>query len=111
MMRFVPTRKTATGQEYWDKELKLVVHYLEGQSPPEELIQTEGMVGQYSVGGKIAEAIQVKKVPVVSIEEMDIDQLREHAEENGIEIPGNMKKLETIRQHIIEELNAVADAE
>lgn len=36
---------------------------------------------------------------------MDIDELRDYANEKGIAIPGNMKKAETIRAHIVVELN------
>lgn len=128
-MTLVPMRKTSAGQEYWDKELKKVVFYPTGQSPDDETIHTEGMVGQYAANGEVAKSIEVKlhlgeKIDSIeqqelsdkdiqepTIDEMDIDGLRAYAEENSIDIPGNMKKLETIRQHIIEELNAVADSE
>lgn len=123
-MTLVPTRKTPAGQEYWDKVNKKSVLYPHGSEP--EDIQTEGMVGLYSTAGQLADgiktALQSGEIIIpqnkegstegeLTVAEMDIEQLRKHAEENGIEIPGNMKKLETIRQHIIEELNAAADAQ
>lgn len=119
-MTLIPTRKTPAGQEYWDKVSKKTVLYPHHHIP--ESIQTDGMIGQYSTSGKTAPDEKNDKTVVPpknegltvvesTVDEMDIEQLRKHAEENGIEIPGNMKKLETIRQHIIEELNAAADAQ
>lgn len=116
-MTLVPTRKTPAGQEYWDKVSKKTVFYPRGVIS--ENIQTEGMVGQYSVSGKLPEFVKGMDLATTEdftaianpLEGMDIEQLRAYAEEKGVDIPGNMKKLETIRQHIIEELNATADAQ
>lgn len=120
-MTLVPTRKTPAGQEYWDKVNKKTVLYPNGHKP--EAVQTEGMVGQYSASGKVATLAKGEEVIVPSnkrdgltaveldVAELDIDGLREYAESKNVEIPGNMKKLETIRNHIIEELKGAADAQ
>lgn len=42
----------------------------------------------------------------VDLEAMDFSELRAHAESIGVEIPGNVKKPETVRARIAEHLEA-----
>lgn len=51
----------------------------------------------------------VKDIPndPTDLNELDAEQLKAYAAENGIEVPGNMKKEETIRKHIEESLAEV----
>ncbi|MCV9884711.1 hypothetical protein [Metabacillus halosaccharovorans] len=75
-------RKTAAGTEYWDTEAKKVI-----------------------IGG-----VDLAKEPDtdndINLDEMNAEQLLAFAEENNIDVPGNMSKEETIRKHIAEELGS-----
>lgn len=82
-----PIRKTLSGNtEYWDTKEKRIV-----------------------IGGSLKEEDTDNKTDI-NLNDMDVDQLLSFAEQNNIEVPGNMKKEETIRTHIAEQL-AAADAE
>ncbi|WAA10829.1 hypothetical protein [Fervidibacillus albus] len=84
-----PIRKTLSGQiEYWDTERKLVV-----------------------IGGSDLASNIINIESDISLEELNANQLRSFAEQNGIDIPGNMKKEETIRSYIIEKLKTAVDSE
>lgn len=109
MTIYVKGRTTAAGTEYWNKDLKRTELFAPGTEP--ENVQTDGMVGKYSLSGKVADDEKNPPIETDPLDGMDAEQLREYAEENGIEVPGTMKKVETIRQHIVEELNAAADAQ
>ncbi len=83
-----PIRETLNGNtEYWDtKEKRIVI----GGSPKEK-----------------EEAVCT--TADIKLDDMDVDQLLSFAGQNNIDVPGNMKKEETIRNHIAEQL--AADAE
>lgn len=108
----VLTRTTANGKEYWDNETKKVLFVPAGEKPSFEVTESpESMiVGIDLANGKDATVIdgQVAE-PVFNLDGMTATQLREFAEENNIEVPGNLKKPDTIREYIEEQL--AADAE
>lgn len=80
-------RKTLTGQfEYWDTEKKLVV------------------IGGADLAKETTEPIDTETD--INLDDMNVEQLLAFAEQNNIDVPGNMKKVETIRNHIAEELAA-----
>lgn len=80
-------RKTITGcSEYWDREKKMIVVKKEDLS---------------NVSVETAE-----RETDMDLDKMNIEQLRSFAKQKGIAIPGNMKKVETIRNHIAEQLAA-----
>ncbi|MCS5501910.1 Rho termination factor N-terminal domain-containing protein [Lysinibacillus sp. A4] len=98
----VPIRTTANGTEYWDSEAKKVLFVPAGMRPSFEVTEKpESML--------YVEVKPSTDTPVFNLEGMTATQLREFAEENNIEVPGNLKKPETIRKYIEEQL--VADAE
>lgn len=108
----VPIRTTANGTEYWDSKDKRIRFVNVGDVPPFEVIgNPESMiVGVDLENGKDTTVVDGRIVePLFSLEGMTATQLREFAEENNIEVPGNLKKPETIRDHIEEQL--AADAE
>lgn len=80
-----PIRKTANGIEYWDTEKKVIV-----------------------IGGVDLAKSEDEDKTDNNLDEMNVDQLLAFADENNIDVPGNMKKEETIREHIKETL-AVTD--
>lgn len=77
-------RKTLTGTEYWNPKEKRTVFYPRGKEPKQENKKEE-------------------QLPVVDLDSMNFDELLAFAKENNIDIPGNMKKEETIRKHIAAE--------
>ncbi len=84
--RFI--RQTLTGKEYWDTKEKKAV-FVSNQSETEK--QTTDEPEQ-----------------TADIEDMTVDELISFAKENGIAVPGTMKKEETIRKFIADAL--VVDA-
>lgn len=88
-------RKTNAGVEYWDTEAKKIIIGKEGLADEEvnEEVKTDNDNGD------------------LNLDDMNSEQLLDFAKQNGIEVPGNMKKEDTIRNHIEEELNAASDSE
>lgn len=81
-------RRILTGTEYWDSVNKKTVFV-----PKNNHTQS------------------IEDSDIVSINKMDNEQLKAFATKKGIDIPGNMKKEETIRKYIAEQLTATADVE
>lgn len=105
-------RTTANGNEYWDSEAKKVLFVPAGMRPSFEVTENPKsmIVGIGLANGKDATVINSKVVESpLNLDGMNATQLREFAEENSIEVPGNLKKPETIRDHIEKQL--VADGE
>ncbi|PFB05022.1 hypothetical protein CN385_05855 [Bacillus anthracis] len=87
-------RKTISGTEYWDSEKKKTLFVTTGEEPGFEVtVNTESMiVGIDLANGK--DTAVVSEVPVLS--NMTVKELREYADELGIEIPADVKKKEDI---------------
>ncbi|KLV27237.1 phage protein [Niallia circulans] len=106
----VKTRKTISGTEYWDAKNKKVLVVPNGQEPPFEVTEnTKSMIlGVDIAKGRDKTIIDevVVNQPDINLDKMKVEQLLEYAKENNIEVPGNMKKEDTIRKHIEEALKA-----
>ncbi|WP_437830586.1 hypothetical protein ACQRXC_03875 [Niallia taxi] len=98
---FVETRKTVTGREYWDSKNKKVIVVPHGQKPDFEVVDNPKSMKYNEDGLNPGVAIVDETIP--NLDEMDAEQLFAYAKENNIEVPGNMKKADTIRDHIKEE--------
>lgn len=101
----VQTRITVTGTEYWDAENKKVIVVPRGHKPDFEVAENPSSMiyGLDLAKGEDTTVINNKIVDTVdNLEEMDAEQLLAYAKENNIEVPGNMKKADTIRDHIKE---------
>lgn len=85
----IKTRTTAQGTEYWDTEKKLVRFVPAGEKPDFEVQE---------------ETEDKEPDNDINLDDMDKEQLLAFAEENEIDIPGNISKEETIRNHIAETL-------
>lgn len=96
----VPIRTTANGTEYWDSEAKKVLFVPTGMRPAFEV--TESPTTMLHKGETVKPLVE----PVFNLEGMTATELREYAEENNIEVPGNLKKPDTIREYIEEQLAA-----
>ena len=107
----VPIRKTISGTEYWDTEAKRTLFVPNGKKPKFEVTKDpESTIGGVDLASG-SDYTVVNDTPVVSDpNELTTDELKTYAENSGIKIPGNMKKEETIRNYILEELAAAADA-
>lgn len=97
----VPIRTTANGTEYWDSEAKKVLFVPAGMRPSFEV--TESPTTMLHKGETVKPLINT---PVFNLEGMTATQLKEFAEENNIEVPGNLKKVDAIRDYIEEQLAA-----
>lgn len=115
----VQTRVTAQGTEYWDNNEKRVRFVPTGEKPGFEVTENpKSMIAGVDLSNDTDMAVITKSKPngeimasKVIINNIDLDamngnQLRSFAKQNGIEVPGNMKKEETIRNHIAEQLSA-----
>ncbi|PEP08175.1 hypothetical protein CN577_11605 [Bacillus toyonensis] len=87
-------RKTISGTEYWDNEEKRSLFVPTGEEPGFEVtLNPESMLfGVDLANGK--DMTVVSEVPVLS--NMTVKQLREYADELGVEIPADVKKKEDI---------------
>ncbi|MED1408064.1 Rho termination factor N-terminal domain-containing protein [Bacillus paramycoides] len=87
-------RKTISGTEYWDSEKKRSLFVPTGEEPGFEVTENpESMIMSVDLAnGK--DMTVVSEVPVLS--NMTVKELREYADELGIEIPADVKKKEDI---------------
>lgn len=101
-------RKTLTGAEYWDTEAKKTLFVPVGEKPDFDVTKDpETMIGGVDlVSGKDMTAIDGKVVdePEFDLDDMNTEDLLEFAKENGVEVPGNMKKEGTIRKYVATKL-------
>ncbi|MGX5572722.1 Rho termination factor N-terminal domain-containing protein [Bacillus toyonensis] len=87
-------RKTISGTEYWDNEKKKSL-FVPHNVDPDFLVTVNPesmLIGVDMANG--SDTTVVSEVPVLS--NMTVKQLREYADELGIEIPSDMKKKEDI---------------
>jgi hypothetical protein len=107
----VEMRKTAQGTEYWDTKEKRIRFVPAGKEPGFVVTkEPKSMVGGIDLAtGKDMTTVNGKPVDnetEINLDSMNADQLRDFAKQNDIEVPGNMKKEETIRAHILESFTA-----
>ncbi|HDX9656961.1 TPA: hypothetical protein ROY05_001553 [Bacillus toyonensis] len=85
-------RKTISGTEYWDNEQKKSLFVSTGEEPGFEVtVNPESMILGVDLSSK-----PDTTVLTVSFNDMTVKQLREYADELGIEIPADVKKKEDI---------------
>lgn len=107
----VEVRNTAQGTEYWDTKEKKVRFVSAGKEPDFEV--TKNPKSMFVADGKVvAEAVEkmiegTKEDFLKYLDTLNVEQLLAYAKDNDIEVPGNMKKEETVRNHIAEKLNGV----
>jgi hypothetical protein len=94
----VEVRKSAQGTEYWDTKAKKVRFVPAGKEPGFEVEKER----------KSKEGLKPVEVEgeVTDLNSLNAEQLLAYAKDNDIDVPGNMKKEETIRNHIAEQVNA-----
>ncbi|MED1509005.1 hypothetical protein [Bacillus proteolyticus] len=85
-------RKTISGTEYWDNEKKKSLFVPTGEEPGFEVtVNPESMI----LGMDLSSEAD-KTVVTVPFNDMTVKQLREYADELGVEIPADVKKKEDI---------------
>lgn len=99
----VETRKTAQGTEYWDNVEKRSLFVPAGKDPKFKVTTKYDSLVIKSAGSK---TLDVKVNTDPDLDNMNAKQLKAFAADNDIDIPGNMSKEETIRNHIAESLTA-----
>ncbi|WP_456273617.1 hypothetical protein [Bacillus sp. AK031] len=96
----VEMRKTQAGTEYWDTKKKKTVFVKRGVKPSFEVTENPK---------SMLEEEKLDTETDIELDQMDADQLLEFAKQNDIEVPRNMKKADTIRNHIEESLAAAEE--
>ncbi|MED2985547.1 Rho termination factor N-terminal domain-containing protein [Bacillus thuringiensis] len=100
-------RKTISGTEYWDNEKKKSLFVPTGEEPGFELTENPKsmILGVDWSSGKDFTAVDGKVVDYeINLDDMNVEELLSFAKENGIDVPAKLKKEETIRNHIVEQL-------
>ncbi|WP_342432623.1 hypothetical protein [Neobacillus sp. FSL H8-0543] len=108
----IETRKTAAGTEYWDNVEKRVIFVPTNKEPDFEVTvyPMSMLLGVDLANGPDKTAVNGQVVDSntdIDLDVMNKEQLLVFAKQNDIDIPGNMKKVDTIRNHIAEILTAV----
>lgn len=114
-------RSTLTGSEYWDTESKRTLFVPKGKNPNFEVTKNpKSMIGNVDLSSSQDVPFETKLDDIpegngssdvgsvtndIKLEDMNTGQLIVFAEKNDIDVPGTMKKEETIRKHIANALN------
>ncbi|HGO9409086.1 TPA: hypothetical protein ACLBZV_003446 [Bacillus cereus] len=97
-------RKTISGTEYWDNEKKKTLFVPRGEEPGFEVtVNPESMIIKHA-DNKVVGVEVIDTDTEINLDDMNAEELLSFAKENDIEVPGKLKKEETIRNHIVEQL-------
>ncbi|MGM1412826.1 hypothetical protein ACS2BX_07440 [Bacillus cereus group sp. BceL300] len=97
-------RKTISGTEYWDNKEKRSLFVPTGEEPGfEVVVNPESMIIKHA-DNKIVDVEVTDTKTEINLDDMNAEQLLSFAKENDIEVPGKLKKEETIRNYIVEQL-------
>ncbi|PFX72851.1 hypothetical protein COL39_17620 [Bacillus cereus] len=97
-------RRTISGTEYWDSKEKRSLFVPTGEEPGFEVtINPESMIIKYA-DNKTVDVEVIDTKTEINLDDMNSEELLSFAKENDIEVPGKLKKEETIRNHIVEQL-------
>ncbi|MDR4442161.1 MULTISPECIES: hypothetical protein [Bacillus cereus group] len=97
-------RKTISGIEYWDSKEKRIRFVPIGEEPGFEVtVNPESMIIKHA-DNKIVDVEVIDTKSEINLDDMNAEQLLSFAKDNGIDVPGKLKKEETIRNYIVEQL-------
>ncbi|KIP27831.1 hypothetical protein [Bacillus thuringiensis] len=97
-------RKTISGTEYWDTKEKRSLFVPTGEEPGFEVtVNPESMIIRHA-DNKVVDVKIIDTETEINLDDMNAEQLLSFAKENDIEVPGKLKKEESIRNHIVEQL-------
>ncbi|MEH6940789.1 hypothetical protein [Bacillus sp. JJ722] len=107
----IETRKTAQGTEYWDNDEKRSLFVPAGEKPNFEVTENPNsmIMGMDLANSKDVTAVNGKVIDAeINLDNMNAEQLLSFAKQNDIDVPGKLKKEETIREFIVEQLTTDA---
>lgn len=97
-------RKTISGTEYWDNKEKRSLFVPTGEEPGFEVtVNPESMIIKHA-DNKIVDVEVIDAKSEINFDDLNAKQLLSFAKDNGIDVPGKLKKEETIRNYIVEKL-------
>ncbi|WP_103652643.1 hypothetical protein [Bacillus thuringiensis] len=97
-------RKTISGTEYWDNKEKRSLFVPNGEKPGFEVtVNPESMIIKHA-DNKVVGVEVIDTDTEINLNDMNAEELLSFAKENDIEVPGKLKKEETIRNYIVEQL-------
>ncbi|MED2798135.1 hypothetical protein [Bacillus thuringiensis] len=100
----VEIRKIISGTEYWDNEEKRSLFVPTGEEPGFEVtVNPESMLIKHA-DNKIVDVEIIDTKTEINLDDMNAEQLLSFAKDNGIDVPAKLKKEETIRNYIVEQL-------
>lgn len=99
----IETRRTAAGTEYWDTVNKKIRFVPSGKEPDFEVAKNP--ITYVTNAKQAKERDQAVTTETKSFDELNGNELLSFASKHNIDVPGTMKKAETIRAHILSELD------
>ncbi|CCW05977.1 hypothetical protein [Bacillus sp. GeD10] len=97
-------RKTISGTEYWDNKEKRSLFVPTGEEPGFEVtVNPESMIIKHA-DNKVIGVEVIDTNTEINLDDMNAEQLLSFAKDNSIDVPGKLKKEETIRNYIVEQL-------
>lgn len=97
-------RKTISGTEYWDNEKKKSLFVPTGEEPGFEVtVNPESMIIKHA-DNKVVGVEVIDTDTELNLDDMNTEELLSFAKDNNIDVPAKLKKEETIRNHIVEQL-------
>ncbi|MFJ6263199.1 hypothetical protein [Rhodococcus erythropolis] len=100
----VEVRKTISGTEYWDTKEKRSLFVPTGEEPGFEVtVNPESMLIKHA-DNKIVDVEVIDTKTEINLDDMNAEQLLSFAKDNGIDVPGKLKKEESIRNYVVEQL-------
>ncbi|MBJ8204276.1 hypothetical protein JDS91_23480 [Bacillus cereus] len=99
-------RKTISGTEYWDNEQKKSLFVPTGEEPGFEVTKNpKSMIIKHADNKVVGvEVIDTDTDTEINLDDMNAEQLLSFAKDNGIDVPGKLKKEESIRNYVVEQL-------
>ncbi|AHZ54027.1 hypothetical protein P4H56_23910 [Bacillus cereus] len=97
-------RKTISGTEYWDNKEKRSLFVPTGEEPGfEVVVNPESMIIKHA-DNKVVGVEVIDTDTEINLDDMNVEELLSFAKDNGIDVPGKLKKEESIRNYIVEQL-------
>ncbi|PGO76246.1 hypothetical protein CN980_13705 [Bacillus cereus] len=97
-------RKTISGTEYWDTKEKRSLFVPTGEEQGFEVtVNPESMIIKHA-DNKVIGMEVIDANTEINLNDMNAEQLLSFAKDNGIDVPGKLKKEETIRNYVVEQL-------
>ncbi|PEY47430.1 hypothetical protein [Bacillus cereus] len=101
------TRKTISGTEYWDNEKKKILFVPTGKEPRFEVtVNPKSMIIKH-IDNKVVDVELNNTEPKINLDDMNAEELLAFANDNAIDVPAKLKREETIRSYVVDQLTTV----